>query len=50
MRKRITLELDATLAREIRALAAEEGISVGALVAWYLEQIVQKRRDFDSAC
>ena len=49
MRKKITVELDASLAREVMALAAEEGISVGALLARYLEQIVQKRRDYARA-
>jgi hypothetical protein len=41
--------LDATLLREIRVLAAEEGTSISALLADKLEQIVRERKAYDRA-
>jgi hypothetical protein len=41
------LKLDAALLREIRSLAAEEGISVSALLTARLEQIVRERKSYD---
>jgi uncharacterized protein DUF6364 len=43
MKTNITLKLDASLVRQIRILAAEEGTSVSALLATSLEQIVRER-------
>jgi hypothetical protein len=43
----ITLKLDAALLREIRSLAAEEGISVSALLTACLERIVRERTRYD---
>jgi hypothetical protein len=49
MKANITLKLDATLLREIRVLAAEEGTSISALLAARLEQIVRERKTYDRA-
>ena len=49
MKANITLKLDATLLREIRVLAAEEGTSISALLAAHLEQIVRHRKAYDRA-
>lgn len=49
MKANLTLKLDATLLREARILAAEEGSSISALVAARLEQAVQERRGFQQA-
>jgi hypothetical protein len=43
----ITLKLDAGLLREIRSLAAEEGISISAMLTARLEQIVRERTSYD---
>ena len=47
MKTNITLKLDASLLREIRILAAEEGTSISALLAARLEQIVRERKSYD---
>ena len=44
MKANITLELDVALLRDIRVLAAEEGTSIGGLLAARLEQIVRERK------
>jgi hypothetical protein len=44
MKSNITLKLDASLLREIRVLAAEEGTSISAMLAARLEQILRSRR------
>jgi len=49
MKSNITLKLDATLLREARVLAAEEGTSISALLAARLEQIVRERKTYDRA-
>jgi 2-methylisocitrate lyase-like PEP mutase family enzyme len=49
MKHEITLKLDATLLREIQAIADEEGTSIGALLVARLEQIVRERKTYDSA-
>jgi hypothetical protein len=49
MKANITLKLDATLLREIRVLAAEEGTSISALLAARLEQIVRERKTYERA-
>ncbi len=49
MKKNITLKLDASLLREIRMLAAEEGTSISALLAARLEQIVRERKSYDGS-
>jgi hypothetical protein len=43
----ITLKLDAALLRDVRALAAEEGISISAMLATALERIVRERKSKD---
>lgn len=49
MKANITLKLDATILREARVLAAEEGTSVSALLAARLEEIVRERKTYDRA-
>ena len=49
MKTNITLKLDATLLREIRVLAAEEGTSISALLAERLEQIVREHKTYERA-
>ncbi len=49
MKTNVTLKLDASLLREIRVLAAEEGTSISALLAERLEQIVRERKTYDRA-
>jgi hypothetical protein len=49
MKTNITLKLDASLLREIRVLAAEEGTSISALLAARLEQIVRERKAYERA-
>ena len=43
----ITLKLDAALLGEIRSMAAEEGISISAMLTARLEQIVRERTSYD---
>ena len=47
MKTNITLKLDASLLREIRVLAAEQGTSVSAMLSDRLEQIVRERKTYD---
>ena len=47
MKTNITLKLDASLLRELRILAAEEGTSISALLAARLEQIVRERKSYE---
>ena len=47
MKSNITLKLDASLLREIRVLAAEEGTSISAMLAARLEQILRERKRYD---
>jgi hypothetical protein len=49
MKTNITLKLDATLLREVRILAAEEGTSISALLSARLEEIVRQRKTYDRA-
>jgi hypothetical protein len=49
MKTNITLKLDASLLREIRVLAAEEGTSISALLAERLEQILRERKTYERA-
>lgn len=49
MKTNITLKLDSDLLREVRVLAAEEGVSISALVAGRLEKIVRERKDYSRA-
>jgi hypothetical protein len=45
----ITLKLDAALLREIRSLAAKEGISISAMLTARLEQVVRERKNYDGS-
>jgi hypothetical protein len=47
MSRLLTLKLDASLLREIRILAAEQGTSISAMLADRLEQIVRERKSYD---
>ena len=49
MKANVTLKIDASLLREARVLAAEEGTSVSALLADRLEALVRERKAFDRA-
>jgi hypothetical protein len=49
MKANITLKLDADVLRKARILAAEEGLSVSALLAAKLGEIVRQRKGFDRA-
>lgn len=49
MKATITLKLDANVVREARTLAAERGVSVSALLAAKLEEIVRRRKAGKSA-
>lgn len=49
MKTNVTLKLDTDLLREARVIAAEEGLSVSALLADRLEAIVRERKTFERA-
>jgi hypothetical protein len=49
MKANITLKLDADVLREARILAAEAGLSVSALLAAKLDEIVRQRKGYDRA-
>jgi hypothetical protein len=49
MKANITLKLDAEILREARILAAAEGLSVSALLAAKLDEIVRQRKGYDRA-
>ncbi|MEO8502810.1 MAG: DUF6364 family protein [Acidobacteriota bacterium] len=49
MKTNVTLKLDSDLLRDARVLAAEEGRSMSALLADYLETLVPRRKAFDRA-
>jgi hypothetical protein len=48
MKSNVTLELDTALLRELRVLAAEQGILISALLAGHLEQIVREYKTYSS--
>ncbi len=49
MKTNLTLKLDAALLREIRIIAAEEGVSISSLLARRLEEAVRERKAYDKA-
>jgi len=49
MKTNVTLKLDASLLREIRVLAAEQGTSISALLAARLHEIVSERKSYNQA-
>jgi len=49
MKTNVTLKLDTDLLREARVLAAEEGLSVSALLTGRLEELVRDRKTFEKA-
>jgi hypothetical protein len=44
MKTNLTLKLDRDLVREARIMAAEQGISISALLATHLEIVVKERK------
>src|SRR5579862_4842416 len=49
MKTNITLKIEADLLREARILAAEEGISISAMLAAGLEPVVRERKGYHQA-
>ena len=49
MKINVTLKLDGDLLREARALAAEDGLSLSALLTERIESLVNERRAYDRA-
>jgi hypothetical protein len=49
MKTNVTIEIEIDLLREIRILAAEQGISIKALLTAQLEQIVDERKAYNRA-
>jgi hypothetical protein len=49
MKTKITLNLDADVLREARKLAAAKGLSVSALLAAKLDEIVRQRKGYHRA-
>jgi hypothetical protein len=49
LKSNITLKLDADILKEVRVAAAEEGMSVSALLTDRLEAFVRERKAFDRA-
>jgi hypothetical protein len=49
MKSNVTLKLDASLLREARVLAADEGRSISALLTDRLEALIRERKAFDKA-
>jgi hypothetical protein len=49
MKAKIIRTLDADVLRAARILAAEEGVSVSALLTAKLDEIVRQRQDYDGA-
>jgi hypothetical protein len=49
MKTKITLKLDADVLRAARVLAAEEGLSVSALLASKLAEVVRHRKRYHRA-
>ncbi|HJS56592.1 MAG TPA: DUF6364 family protein [Vicinamibacteria bacterium] len=45
----VTLRLDAGLLREARVLAAQEGTSVSRLLADRLEELIRRRKEYETA-
>jgi len=45
----VTLRLDAALVRELRVVAAEEGLSLSALLTDRLETLVRERKGYEQA-
>jgi hypothetical protein len=49
MKSNITLKLDSDILRQIRILAAEEGISISGLLAVKLQEILRERKGYARA-
>jgi hypothetical protein len=46
MKTNITLKLDSKILREIRIIAAQEGISISGFLALKLEEVVAQRKSY----
>lgn len=49
MKTTITIRMETDLLSKVRELAAEEGVSVSALLTEHLQRIVHQRRGYDRA-
>jgi Family of unknown function (DUF6364) len=49
MKTNITLKLDEALLRDVKILAAENGVSISAMLAKQLEEIVGQRKGYETA-
>lgn len=49
MKTNVTLKLDTALLREVKILAAENGVSISAMLAEQLEEIVRQRKGYETA-
>ena len=49
MKERLRLALDAAIVAELRAAAAERGMSLNRFVEEHLSLVIRKRRSFDRA-
>jgi hypothetical protein len=49
MMSKITLKLDASLVRDLRATAAEQNTSIGAMLSARLEQVLHERKTYKDA-
>lgn len=49
MKTNITLKIDSDILKEIKVLAAENGISISGLLAGKLEEVVRQRKAYDRA-
>jgi hypothetical protein len=46
MKTNVTLKLDADMLREVRIIAAQEGISISGFLASKLEEAIRERKSF----
>jgi hypothetical protein len=49
MKSNITLKLDSDLIQEARVMAAQEGTSISAMLAEYLQNAVRERKAYERA-
>ncbi|HUC28503.1 MAG TPA: DUF6364 family protein [Candidatus Acidoferrum sp.] len=49
MKTNITLKLDASLIRDVKILAAQNGTSISAILGEQLQRIVRERRGYEQA-
>ena len=49
MKTNVTIQMETSLLRRVQELADEEGVSVSAMLAEHLEQIVRSRETYERA-